>query len=206
MDPYDIIVNTNQPNGVLTQEYFQIENSMIHTILNNEAPAYVSTKSITALSYFNGKDVDFSTSMQYFNPNSTLYKSTVASSYRLLVGSLMNKEQSCSLVKIETIVNPNSQTITGFILDIRALLNSLDASTVFNGQKNVQFYLFGAYTTTLDVQNALYALVPVMISTTVIVVLLFVSVNFGSVALAVRLAFTIFISLAMTYGLMVTTL
>jgi len=64
-------------------------------------------------------------------------------------------------------------------------------------------YLVGGYTTTLDVQNALFKLVPVMIAVTVIVVLLFISINFGSAMLAIRLVFTVVVSLAWTYGLLV---
>lgn len=63
-------------------------------------------------------------------------------------------------------------------------------------------YLFGGYTTTLDIQNALYAMVPLEIGLICAIVLIIIGINFGSVALALRLAITVFTSLAWTFGLM----
>jgi predicted RND superfamily exporter protein len=103
-------------------------------------------------------------------------------------------------VKIETIVNPNSDAIAKFVEQVRKQCSS--TNYVVQGSP-VNLYLFGGYTTTLDVQNALYKLVPVMIAVTLVVVVLLIAVSFGSIILAIRLLFTIFISLAWTYGFMV---
>ena len=97
--------------------------------------------------------------------------------------------------------DPNSDEIAGFVREVRKQCS--EASYVIKGNK-VKLFLFGGYTTTLDVQDALYKLVPVMISTTLIAVLIFVGISFGSVLLALRLLFTIAVSLVWTYGFMVT--
>ena len=49
----------------------------------------------------------------------------------------------------------------------------------------------------------LYKLYPVMIVSTIAVVLLLIGLNFASVGLPIRLAITIAISLSWTYGLLV---
>ncbi len=53
---------------------------------------------------------------------------------------------------------------------------------------------------TTDCKVALYALVPAVAAATAAVVFLVVGVSFGSVAVALRLAFTVAVSLAWTYG------
>ena len=54
-------------------------------------------------------------------------------------------------------------------------------------------------------QTILYDLYPIMIASTIGVVLLIVGLNFASVGLPIRLALTIAISLSCTYGLLVST-
>ena len=49
----------------------------------------------------------------------------------------------------------------------------------------------------------MYSLYPVMIGTTIAVVIFIIGVSFGSVLLPVRLLLTVAISLCWTYGLMV---
>jgi predicted RND superfamily exporter protein len=140
--------------------------------------------------------------MGYFNEESSVYNSTSAAAYRVLVGGLLNSDKSASIINIETITNPNSQTMAGFIEDVRSLCTSHSSKAIVNGGK-VEMYLVGGYTTTLDVQNSLLKLVPVMIAVTCIVVLFFISINFGSAMLSIRLVFTVVVSLAWTYGLLV---
>lgn len=202
LDPYSIIVDTNQPNSILTPGYFEFENALIHDVFASEAPKYMDANSVTALSFFEGQDISFETSMSYFNVSSPAFSSSIAGAYRVLAGGLMNTDKSSTLIQIQTIVNPNSQVIVKFINSVRKLLISYTDSNKLYGA-TVGAYLFGAYTSTLDVQNILYKLVPLMIGLTVGIVLLFVTAAFGSIPLALRLAFTVFTSLAWTYGLMV---
>lgn len=49
----------------------------------------------------------------------------------------------------------------------------------------------------------MYQLYPVMIASTIAVVVFIIGINFGSLLLPVRLAVTVFISLCWTYGLLV---
>jgi hypothetical protein len=51
--------------------------------------------------------------------------------------------------------------------------------------------------------TALYKFVPIMIGTTVSIVVLLVGISFGSILVVARLIFTIFVSLCWTYGMMV---
>ena len=202
LDPYLIIMKTGVTYGTLSSEYFAIEEGLIRDIFSSQYPTFIDTTSVRALSYYNGEYVDLATAMQYLNSTSTLGKSTVGSSYRLEVGSLMNSIYSTSMIYIETVINPNSNAAVPFINSLRSLIDSLTASTSFtNGSFGA--YLFGGYTTTYDVQQALFELVPAMIGATVAVVLFIVGASFGSVFVALRLAATVVISLAWTYGLMV---
>jgi uncharacterized membrane protein YdfJ with MMPL/SSD domain len=105
-------------------------------------------------------------------------------------------------MKMELTIPPNSQAAVPYIRSMRTALSSWSTSPPVSGFP-VEMHLFGGYTTNYDVQSALYALVPVMISVTVIVVLIIIGASFGSVLLSLRLAFTIFCTLCWTYGLMV---
>lgn len=205
IDPYSIIMVTGTPGALLTSEYFAVENALVHELLDSQAPQYISTeKSLYALSYFQGNDLAFNDAMAFLSPNinPTVYNSQKAIAYRLEIASRMNTDKSAFLMTIETTVNPNSQAITYFIRHVRVMLKDFASTHTIQG-KNIGCYLFGAYTTTLDVQEALYALVPTMIASTCAVVLFIVAMSFGSVFVAFRLTFTVFVSLAWTYGLMV---
>ncbi len=204
MDPYSVILTTDISYGVLTSDYFTYETGLISEILSEEQPKYIDTSSISALSYYNGAYVDYDTSMAYFNTSSPVYNDSIAVAYRIEVGSSLNSDSSASLIRIETIINPNSQKAEGFVVDMRKILDKYESKTAYGSTYNqVKLYLFGAYTTTLDVQDALYATVPTLIGCTIAIVMALIFFSFGSIMIAVRLAITVFISLSWTYGLMV---
>ena len=79
----------------------------------------------------------------------------------------MNGDASATLVAIETTKSPNGQVIVPFIHGVRDLLNAFSAP----GLPGLKLYLFGGYTTTMDVQDLLYALVPYDIIAVVVLVL-----------------------------------
>jgi len=201
LDPYNVILTTGKASGVLSQTYFSTENKLVHRLINEEGP-YMNAKSITSLSYFYEKDITYSTYLDYTTVGTVLYSSSTATAYRALVLSKMNTDKSASMVTIETTVPPNSQVDVGFINEVRAMLIQQSAQSSQSGLP-VRMYLIGAYTTTLDVQNALYGLIPAMIGATCAVALLIVGFSFGSIGLAFRLGLTSFMSLSWTYGLMV---
>ncbi len=199
LDPYNIIMVTGEPQGVFTQQFFDAENAVVHDLLDS-CEQYMDEHSVSGLSFYLGIDVPWATAMSYLNPLNT---DPVASSYRILVGSKLNDDQSATLLTIETIVSPNSQVAVGFIRKVRDKLLLFTEESLATYGLQVDMYLFGAYTTTLDVQDALYAMVPMMIGATVGLVMLILAVSFGSIGLVVRLAYTVFVSLCWTYGLMV---
>ena len=156
--------------------------------------------SITALSYINGADVSYGAAMRYFTPGSIGYNSSLGFEYRTIASGLFNGAKTASLITIETIVDPDADAIVPFILFVRNIL-SVQASTANATSIKMNTYLFGGYTAPYDLQNALYELVPIMILSTVLVVLVLVAMNFGSVFIPIRLAATVFVSLSWTYGL-----
>ncbi len=199
LDQYQLIVVSNAgPGAALSPDYFAAENAIVHSILSTQT-GYVDSSSVTALSFFKGADVSWITGMSYFDPSSALFNSSIAGAYRILVGSKLNGDKSTSLVTMTTLISPNSQAIVGFINGVRGLI----ASYVSPSSVKPTMHLFGGYTTTMDVQDSLYKLVPAEIGAVVAIVLLIVGLSFGSVGLALRLAVTIFVSLVWTYGLMV---
>lgn len=195
LDPFSMVITTKSgaENSVLTQEYFTEENALLNSIVATQS-RYVAPKSFTALSMFAARNVTFMEALGYLSEGSPVYNSTTAASYRLSVGSLMNKRRSASLVRISTIVHPKSQEIVPFIDGVRAKLKSLDGILVV--------HLFGAYSSDYDVQNALYEITPFLYASTILILLLIVGASFQSVMISLRLAITIIMSLAWTYGLM----
>ena len=218
LDPYSIILTTDVPKAVFTSQYFKFENSVIHKIITSQSPKYVDKYSFTGVSFFNGQDVPLNVSMAYLNKASSLYNSSLAVSYRLSIGRIVNKDESASLVVVYTKVDPNSEAIVSFITSVRDILSASsnmvieyfkfdsvigrDSSNSL-GSNVANLYLFGGYTTTLDVQVSLYKLVPIMVASTVAVVIIIIGYSYHSLGLVVQLIFTMFISLAITYGLMV---
>ena len=85
----------------------------------------------------------------------------------------------------------------------RALIAAFPARDPPAALPRVELHLLGGYTTTMDVQEALYTVVPVVVAVTVISVVAMVGTSFGSVSLALRLVVTTGVSLAWTYGLLV---
>jgi uncharacterized membrane protein YdfJ with MMPL/SSD domain len=102
-------------------------------------------------------------------------------------------------VAIETTKSPNGQVIVPFIRSVRDLLKAFSAPAL----PGLKLYLFGGYTTTMDVQDMLYALVPYDIIAVVVLVLITVAFSFQSVGLGLRLIATIAMSLCWSFGLSV---
>lgn len=199
-DPYSIITTSN--GTVLSAGYYTAERALIGEILRTQAPTYINAKSINALSYMNGAEVPFPTAMTYLSPGSAAYGSPKGVNYRVVAGSLMNEAKTASLVQVETIVDPNADVIVPFILSVRDIMKQQGGTAVARAV-GMNTYLFGGYTTSYDLQMALYALVPLLIVATILVVLVLVAANFGSVFIPIRLAATVFVSLSWTYGLTV---
>ena len=175
----------------------------MNALLADNVPSYLSRNgSITALSYMNGVPISYSTAMGYLNSSSSLYKLPFGLNYRVSVASLVNAKATSSLVQILTVVDPDADAIVPFILNVRDTLQTQMGQAV-SKSLNMKLYLFGGYSTQYDLQNALYAYVPLLIVSTVLVVLGIMAINFGSVVIPLRLAGTIFVSLAWSFGLTV---
>lgn len=133
------------------------------------------------------------------NASSPLYGSDFASAWRSLNLGKLNGDASATLVAIETTKSPNGQVIVPFIRSVRDLLKAFSAPAL----PGLKLYLFGGYTTTMDVQDMLYALVPYDIIAVVVLVLITVAFSFQSVGLGLRLIATIAMSLCWSFGLSV---
>jgi hypothetical protein len=105
-------------------------------------------------------------------------------------------------IQIATIVPPDSDAMAAFVVSMRSLLAASAAATRSTAL-SVDLYLFGAYTSQLDVQNTLYGYAPTDVCVTLALVLVLIGGSFGSVVLALRLLVTVLISLCVTYGAMV---
>ena len=91
-----------------------------------------------------------------------------------------------------------------FIESARSQLIAISAQSQINGSAwamPANLNLFGGFVGNYDTQTLLTSLFPTEVGVTVGVVLLLVFLSFGSVLLALRLLFTIFISLCWTAGL-----
>ena len=195
LSPYDIIFSTGTAGGVLTANYFAAERAVIHDVLARD-PGFVDASSFESLSFFQGQDVDFVTAQAYLNPADPLFSSPRGAAWRSVNWGKMNSDKSASLVKVETIVNPQGQAIVPFIKDVRGIISGFSAPAF----PALQIYLFGGYTTTMDVQDMLYAVVPADIGAVVALVLVTVALSFRSVGLAARLIVTLALSLVWTFG------
>jgi predicted RND superfamily exporter protein len=201
IDPYNIVVATNIQNSTFTSNYFTLEHSLIQNILLSNSK-YLDTNSITSISYCQGKRINFTQAVAYKNVSSPLYDTQEASDYRGLTKGIMNVDQTATLIQIKTIVDPDSQAITNFIVEMRNLINSFTSTTTLNGNR-IEGYLFGGYTTTYDLQVIVYNLVPTMIGVTISAVVILIAWNFGSLALTLRLMLSVGMSLCWTYGMLV---
>jgi uncharacterized membrane protein YdfJ with MMPL/SSD domain len=63
LDPYNIVVSTGVPGGVLTAPYFAAENALVRDVLA-KVPSFVAPSSFSCVSFFEGRDVPFATAMQ----------------------------------------------------------------------------------------------------------------------------------------------
>lgn len=201
VDPYSILVVTGTANTIYTEDYFQFETGLISDLLTTSTQ-YLSTQSLTGVSYCNGHNVSYELAMEYRNTSSSLYHTKDASTYRGLTNGLVNTDQSVTIIQVNTIVDPDSQAISQFIVNTRSLLKSYSAANPLP-TGTTTMYLFGGFTTTYDLQQIVYALVPVMVAVTFIAVMLLIGLGFGSVFLTLRLLLTVGMSLSWAYGLMV---
>lgn len=143
-------MTTGKPQTVNTLAYFETESNLIRTLLEEQS-AFIDTGSISALSFFNGEYVDFSTSQSYLTRSSPVYGSVAATRYRTVAGSLRNTDNSATLILIQTIVDPDAEGIVPFILRVRS---TLKRSSILNYDSSVTLsaYLNGGYCSTYDIQ------------------------------------------------------
>jgi hypothetical protein len=204
MDPYSVIVDTNTPNGIFSEEYFLAEFSLIEDML--EETKYVDPGSFAAVSYYKDGFMSYNASIACTTDKSaSAYNSSKCVGYRNSVQGLVNSDASVTLITVTTIVDPDSEDITSWIDSTRKLLTKYDADTVLHYSGTVVHpasYLFGGYTANLDLQRLLYSMVPYLIAATIIMVVLLIGYGFGGVVIAVRLAITVGVSLCWTYGMM----
>jgi uncharacterized membrane protein YdfJ with MMPL/SSD domain len=198
LDPYQVVVKLRDASqSVFSEAYFQSEAALVARLLATQAPGgYVNEASFTALSFFRGANVSFSQAMAWAAAppgNST----PLVAAYQAQALSAVSKSRTTALIQVETLVNPNSEAVEGFVRGVRALLS--ERARV---DPSVAGYLFGGYTTSLDVMDLLYALVPTEVGIIVAIVVVAVGSSFGSFMIAVRLVFTIAVSLCWTFGLM----
>ena len=210
LDPYSIMIDTGVPGGVLgpatAPAYWALEAAVVARVLATQGPVFVGPGSVTGLSYFNGAQVSFSQGYGgYLNASSPLFASPEGVAYRASCLGGLSDAGGANLVTVTTLVNPNSQGVIPFVVDTRNVLAGIEGQYCGGGGAfpALKLYLLGGYTTTMDIQDALYKLVPAQISIVLALVLLIVGVSFGSVVLVLRLLYTIFVSLSWTYGLMV---
>lgn len=199
LESYQLILTTGQKQGIVTPNYFTVENKIIHDLIAQESQ-FIGPKTVTGLSYFQGMDLDYTTAMGFLSPLSPAYNSSIAMAYRVLVASKMNADQSTMLVNMQTLINPQSDKMVDFIRSVRSYIKSFQSPV---SGFSVQLYLYGGYSSTMDVQDALYKLVPVEIAVVLLIVVIILAISFASVTLVLRLLFTILYTLGLTYGLMV---
>ena len=197
LDPYIIITDTGD-SGVLTSTYFAQEKALIAEINAELSPKFVNMDSFTSLTHFGGMDITYAMASSYLEPSSAAYNQPFPTMYREYASQVMANNNKVTMIRIETLLNPNGQVMVTFIKRIRSLL--IDYA---NDDSNFKGNLMGGYSTNFDVQVSLYALVPMLVGVTLTVVMVIISWSFGSIFLSFRLIVTIFIGLCWTYGLTV---
>ena len=204
IDPYSILMIPNSPSAtILSAEYFTLETNLVYSLLNTSR-GIIDAKSVSALSFCLGHPVSYELAEQYHNASSALYGTSAAANYRGATSVLLNSAKTATRIKLITLVDPHSESIVSFIVDTRNTLRSFSSNpaNTLNGE-SLSAYLFGGKTTTYDLQEIVYGLVPVMVGTTVAAVLILIGISFGSIALTVRLVVTVSMSLCWAYGFMV---
>lgn len=208
LDPYTVVISTGQTGMVPSAAYFSAESAVRDAILNAEVPqGLISTSGVSGLSYFRSTPITLSQSLSLLNVSNV---SPLATAYRAFVGGRINSAASSSLLNMETLVNPNSNAVVPFVKDVRRILSEVERAYALGAPPgggpplpSLKLYLIGGYCTSMDIQDALYTLVPQQIALVVTLVLIIIGVSFGSVILALRLLVTLFVSLSWTYGVMV---
>lgn len=123
--------------------------------------------------------------------------------YKGVRGAAASPATSYTIASRSHTLLPAPQSIVPFIVSVRDLIAGFPSTSPPPPLLSLELHLFGGYTTTYDVQSALFKVVPVVIGVTIAIVLTMVGASFGSVSLAARLVLTTGVSLAWTYGLLV---
>ena len=206
LDPYYVLVDAGMPGKTMTPEYFNAESAIVSRLLATQT-SFLTNASVTALSYFRGAPVTFtdaSNMLLVSESNVSFYDgSPRAVAYRALAGTLPSDSGAASVIRLVTTTSPRSLAIVAFIRSVRILSDSMAAAALPLNSLRVSTYLVGGIAADVDVQDSLYALVPLEIGVIIVLVLFVIGASFRSIVLAVRLVGTIFISLVWTFGLMV---
>ena len=180
VDPYTLILDTRVPDSVWTQSYFTTEQGVIAEMLATES-AFVSSTSFVGVSYVNGANLPLETALGFLNASAPGANETGPQFYRDKIAAVLpSSNLAASQVLVTTIVDPDAQGIVPFIEGVRQTNSEIEAAPIVPSLPT-NLYLFGGYTTTLDVQTSLYDLVPLQVGLVCALVIIVTGVSFKSI-------------------------
>jgi len=118
--------------------------------------------------------------------------------YDFLWNRSVNANSTAMISTVQVPFNPFSREGIDFVLDVRSTVDELTAAhpeykVLFTGNE-VDFY---------EDMKVAFDSMPVLVTTTLVVVFLLLGVGFGSAFIPIRLSLTVFIPLAAVFGLAV---
>jgi putative drug exporter of the RND superfamily len=194
--PFDIIVESNATQEVLTPLHFEIVTSIIASL--TEADLAEPTN-ITSVAYVRGQPVPIGFAQLYLSPQFDCNHDSLCPSYRFLFDRQVSHNRRSSIITITSNFNPLDEHSSVWIQSVRTLL----ATTSSQYAPYASLYLNGGSVAVFDAVAEVNRDFPIIVGATVGIVFLIVALVFRSILIPLRLVFTTALSLTFVYGIAV---
>ncbi len=191
--PIYLIIKTDDSQGVLTRDFFNVSQSLILRMVEKTE---VAGNSFISITFAQGNIIPYDIVMNwFFNEESSFYNTSEAVLYRGMFNLYTNSDNSSSIIEIQPNFDPFGDYMNTWVKDVREILDDFSDNTEYD------FYLAGGPTEVIDTVDLVYAMFPWIILLVVSVVYVFLAVMFRSFILPLRSIFTIGLTISWIYGL-----
>ncbi|MHA1912162.1 MAG: MMPL family transporter [Candidatus Kariarchaeaceae archaeon] len=193
LGPIDILLNSDQPNSIWSNETFDYGNLIVNLLLTE---LEVDPIGIQSIFYLSGNSIPLNYSMALISPLSPLFGTPMSLIYQNEISTLISDDSSATVIKVIINEDPYGANANEFIHDLREAIDGVSNETPLG----YEIYVGGMSAENTDAIDETYSLFPLMILTVLIIVYIIVGLMFKSFFLPLRLIITIALTIGFIFG------
>jgi RND superfamily putative drug exporter len=193
LGPIDIVLNSDQPYSIWTNETFDYGHQIIDILTNDLEVDPIGIQSIFTLA---GNPIPWNYSMALLNPTYPLNETMFPFIYQYEISSIISDDSSATVIKVTINDDPYGSKASAFIHDLRKAIDELSNEIPMG----YEIYVGGMSAENTDAIDKTFSLFPLMVFTVLIAVYVIVGLMFKSFFLPLRLIVTIALTMGFIFG------